>query len=95
MNLAEHYDELYENAVQKFLSGAYAIDQLIDDRLDQRRGVTLLVRPSGELVQRIGSFIQDLKIVEPDQYYQPDTDMHMTVLSIISCYEWTWGYLYT
>lgn len=32
-------------------------------------------------------FLNELKVIEPLQYYYPNSDIHITVMSIISCYE--------
>lgn len=54
---------------------------------DRRFGVTLLLRPSESVTSRIQTFLHQVKKIEPSQYYQPDSDLHITVMSIISCYE--------
>ncbi|WP_298475247.1 mutarotase [uncultured Maribacter sp.] len=87
MNLKEHYIQLYKDAIRKISSDHYEIDELIDSKLDQRFGVTLLFRPSNEVKGKIQKFLSELKQVEPNQYYYPNSDIHITVMSIISCYE--------
>ncbi|HEY8935675.1 MAG TPA: mutarotase [Cyclobacteriaceae bacterium] len=86
MNLPEHYNALYHDAIQKIKSDNYQIDNLIDSSSDNRFGITLLIRPDKQIRDAIRKFLSDLKIVEPDQYYYPDSDIHVTVMSIISCY---------
>ncbi|MFT3740028.1 MAG: mutarotase [Breznakibacter sp.] len=86
MNLRTHYDALYQNAVQKIESNGYSLDDLIDSPDDQRRGITLLIRPKEKVRLRIRQFLNELRLIEPKQYYQPDPDIHVTVLSIISCH---------
>ena len=36
--------------------------------------------------EKIQNFIEELKLAEPNQYYYPASDIHLTILSIISCY---------
>ncbi|HKJ42754.1 MAG TPA: 2'-5' RNA ligase family protein [Sunxiuqinia sp.] len=86
INLPDHYDLLYRNAVQKIKSGQYQADSLIDSLDDHRMGVTLLLRPSPKVNNNIQQFLYELKAIDPTQYYYPNSDMHITVLSIISCY---------
>ena len=86
MNLADHYDNLYKDAILKIKSDTYQTDNLIDSSLDNRFGITLLIRPGSQVKNRIQKFISDLKAIEPNQYYYPDSDIHVTVMSIISCY---------
>lgn len=87
MNLIEHYDKLYYDSIQRIRNGDYQIDNQIKSLNDNRRGITLLIRPDKTTRKNILGFIEKLKAIEPEQYYYPDLDIHLTVLSIISCYE--------
>ena len=87
VNLKEHYSKLYNESINNISSNKYEIDKLIDSKFDQRFGITLLVRPSSEVKDKIQRLLSDLKAVEPNQYYYPNSDIHITIMSIISCYE--------
>ena len=87
MNLEHHYKKLYNESINKISSDNYEIDHLIDSNKDKRFGLTLLVRPSIEIKKEIQKFLNKIKEIEPDQYYYPNSDIHITVMSIISCYE--------
>ncbi len=87
MNLKEHYSKLYSESINNISSNKYEIDKLIDSKFDQRFGITLLVRPSNEVKDKIQRLLSELKAVEPNQYYYPNSDIHITIMSIISCYE--------
>jgi 2'-5' RNA ligase len=86
MNLIEHYNTLYNDSVKDIRSDAYKTDFLIDSNSDNRFGLTLLTRPDDTVKNKIQVFLSDLKTIEPNQYYYPNSDIHVTVLSIISCY---------
>lgn len=86
MNLESHYKELYNESISKISSDNYEIDDLIDSNEDNRFGITLLIRPSIEIKERIQKFIKEVNNIEPNQYYYPNSDIHITVMSIISCY---------
>jgi 2'-5' RNA ligase len=86
-NLNMTYQDMYNQAVVEIQEGRVQIDHRIDDSRDNRFGVTLLVRPSLEVRQRISGFLSRIKVIEPEQYYYPPSDMHITVLSIVSCFE--------
>lgn len=86
MDLTKHYDWLYADAIQKIKAGRYEADPMIDSPDDDRRGLTLLIRPSVQVSQKIMTFINELKTIDPNQYYYPQRDMHVTGLSVISCY---------
>lgn len=86
MNLNKHYEDMWFKSLEKFERNEFQIDPQIDSSDDSRRGVTLLIRPSELVKKEISNFINDLKIIEPHQYYYPSSDIHITVMSIISCY---------
>lgn len=86
MNLEQHYDKLYNASVQKILSGSYELDSLIDAGNDDRLGLTLRIEPDKVVKERIQRLLNEMKEVDPYQYYYPDSDIHVTLLSIISCY---------
>ena len=87
MNLQEHYNQLYQKSSELILEDKYNIDNQINDASDSRFGITLLIRPSDEIKAKIQLFLEDLREVDSQQYYYPDSDIHITVMSIISCYE--------
>ncbi|MDQ0640632.1 2'-5' RNA ligase [Pedobacter sp. W3I1] len=87
MNLAEHYHKLYTESIAKILAGNYEIDHLIDSDTDQRFGITLIIRPNAATNSKIQQFLTEAKAIEPDQYYYQNPDIHITLMSIISCYE--------
>ena len=87
MNLSEHYNELFKKSSEAILSEDYTLDTKINDPSDKRFGITLLIRPSEEIKANIQLLLDELKKVEPNQYYYPASDIHITVMSIISCYE--------
>jgi 2'-5' RNA ligase len=85
MNLTQHYDQLYETSSEIISAGKYSIDSELKNESDSRFGITLLIRPNDEIKANIHSFINELKKAEPKQYFYPDSDIHITVMSIISC----------
>jgi len=86
MNLSAHYDKLYYESTAKIAKGDYEIDHLIDAQDDYRFGITLMIRPDENTRANIQHFLSEAKAVDPHQYYYQNTDLHLTVMSIISCY---------
>ena len=86
MNLENHYKKLYQDSINTISSDNYHIDTLIDSKNDRRFGLTLIIRPSNEIKTKIQDFLKNFKEIEPNQYYYPNSDIHITVMSIISCY---------
>ena len=87
MNLERHYHQMWTHSSRQFDAGRFEYDALIDNVKDMRRGITLLARPSERVRTAVENLLHDLRTTEPQQYYYPNTDIHLTVLSIISCYE--------
>ncbi len=86
MNLKEHYNKLYQDSIHKIQSDSYQIDELIDSDNDNRFGITLLLRPDNFVKDKIQKLLSKIKLIEPNQYFYRDSDLHVTVMSIISCY---------
>lgn len=86
MDLQAHYDAMRATAQRQLAQGQADLDLLLDSPLDDRRGLTLLTRPPAAITANIANIIADFQRAEPAQYYYPTPDIHLTILSIISCY---------
>lgn len=87
MDLTAHYNQLYTESAKAILNHNYVLDTKIDAETDNRFGITLLIRPPETIKNKIQSFLNELQKIDPTQYYYPNSDIHITVLSIISCHE--------
>lgn len=84
--LKTHYNNLFQKSLQAIQATNFQVDNYLKNRqTDHRFGLTLLLRPSEMVKNNIQKFLSHLKTIEPDQYYYPNEDLHVTVLSIISC----------
>ena len=86
-SLVALYDELWENTLVHIQSKGFDHDPWIDSPVDNRFGITLLIRPSEEVNDAVQHFLSSVKAIEPDHYFYPNPDIHVTVMPIISCYE--------
>lgn len=86
MDVENHYNRLWNESLETFKSNEFEFDPLIDSEDDYRYGITLLARPSKKVKQNISKTLEEIKDVAPRQYYYPESDVHVTILSIISCY---------
>ncbi|WP_143961265.1 mutarotase [Litoribacter populi] len=86
MDMDLHYEQLYLNAVDKIKKDDYYLDKLIHDNTDTRYGLSLIIKPDAQICNNMLDLLNSLREVEPQQYYYPLSDIHITVLSIISCY---------
>ena len=87
MNLEKQYNNLYQESISKIRNDQYQTDELIDSTDDNRFGITLLIRPDKKVKSEIQKFLNQVRLIEPEQYYYPSSDIHITVMSIISCYD--------
>ncbi|RDV13670.1 mutarotase [Pontibacter diazotrophicus] len=85
-DLEKHYNQLWKDTLRELTAGAFELDPLIASENDSRFGVTLLFRPGQEVRKRIEQFLLELQQIEPEQYYYPEPDIHVTVMSVISCH---------
>ena len=89
MDMSEKFDAIYkmlwDTSFTLVSRGDIEIDRLITNPdADQRRGLTLIFRPPVELKQSILTFLDELRQIEPGQYYYPESDLHFTVLSLFT-----------
>jgi hypothetical protein len=86
MNDAEKiYAELWSKTIPLFEQGHYETDPLVHDPTDMRRGLTLRARLTKEVVAIIDDFTTNVKGFLPNQYFTPPSDIHLTVLAVVSC----------
>jgi len=87
MDYQQHYNELYQQSTAKIRETNFEVDDklLIED--DQRMGLTLIIEPDKLVKEQVLKFQEKLRKIEPHQYYYPSTDIHVTLLSVISCYD--------
>jgi 2'-5' RNA ligase len=79
------YARLWAAAQAQFARGSVQTDpHLVRREADTRRGLTLLLRPSGEAKANLTAVLDELRTLAPRQHlYHPD-ELHITLLSVIS-----------
>ncbi len=83
--MCKHYGEMFSSSAARILAGDLEIDAVLAGReSDHRRGMTLIARPSPNVRARACTLIEGLRVLEPDQYYYPPTDFHITVLPMFT-----------
>lgn len=85
--LSDDYNRLWQEALPLIVRNGFEWDPLLDAEADRRYGITLLIRPQSEVKASIQEFLDEVRKVDPDQYFYPNSDIHVTVMPIISCYE--------
>jgi 2'-5' RNA ligase len=82
------YTDMWLNAEQKIRDGQHEVDSFIGAAEDTRRGITALSylkQGDNNVSSQIMTFIKELTALEPEQYYYPEDELHLTILSVISC----------
>lgn len=79
------YQQMWTTAFPNIKEGLIHTDDQISNKADNRRGITLLIRPSKTVISNLLKFLQQAQIIAPNQYYYPASDLHITALSIFSC----------
>ncbi|WP_158858522.1 2'-5' RNA ligase family protein [Lunatibacter salilacus] len=85
--MQQHYDTLHDQALEKIQNSGFEFDRLIDDESDTRRGLTLLFRPEEHVLENVREFLRKVSGLEPYHYFYRNSDVHITVMPIISCYD--------
>jgi 2'-5' RNA ligase len=82
---AAQYDQLWQRAAAAFAAQTLSVDpHLAAKDQDRRRGATLLIRPASAVAQRIASVLDELRLIEPRQYFYRPDELHVTLLSLFT-----------
>jgi hypothetical protein len=87
LEIEKHYQNMWQCAWPLINSNQTSYDPYLCGKLDTRRGITLLARITAPVNSAITEFLQELYALEPQQYYYPSCDLHVTVMSVLSCIE--------
>jgi len=82
--LKDHYDiNIYKKNKPIILSGGVGDEFLSNAKNDNRLSLALLIRIPSVVSSKIEKCISELKIIDPDLYYYPESDFHITVMDIL------------
>lgn len=83
------YDDMWQRFEFALKHNGYELDPYLSDlENDTRRGITALAhlnQGNRSTVNEIIRFQKEVRELEPEQYYHPSNELHLTVLSVISC----------
>ena len=83
--LPDHYDPMWKTAAPRIRRGETDVGPFIEDYTHKAYGLTLIARLHPDLSERIAAFLDEIQKAEPGQYYYPITDMHLTIMTLVSC----------
>jgi 2'-5' RNA ligase len=82
------YDSLWQRSIESFRGNKFQLDDHLNNReQDHRRGLTIIGRLGCETVTKLSDFLTESKLIEPNQHYYERDDIHITILSIITCFD--------
>jgi 2'-5' RNA ligase len=88
-DLCGFYDSLWRKAIDHFNdTGQVWVDpHLADKRGDRRLGLSVIGRPSPDVVGEFSALLRELVSVAPNQYFYRPDEFHITVLSLFTATE--------
>ncbi len=82
------YDEMWSTTIGKIRSGQVELDPVLAAQAgDERRGLTVVARPSAPVRRRAQALVRQMRQIEPDQYYYAASELHVTILSLFTATE--------
>jgi hypothetical protein len=79
----EVYNKIYTENIGQIRSGNIEVDHfLATGENDSRRGISLIV-PVKQILNNYKRLVGDFSTVEPDQFYYPFEDLHITVFDFV------------
>ncbi|MDN2665493.1 hypothetical protein OW495_02120 [Vibrio sp. 14N.309.X.WAT.E.F5] len=83
------YDDMWQRFELALKRNEYELDPYLSElENDTRRGITALAylnQGNSSTINEIIRFQKEVRELEPKQYYHPSNELHLTVLSVISC----------
>ncbi|TCL74265.1 A-kinase anchor protein AKAP7 [Hydrogenispora ethanolica] len=82
------YTTINLEGMEAIRSGQEKIDPHLNNLgQDKRLGLTLLITIKGEITQGFQFLTEEIQKIESEQYFYPETDLHITILDLISATE--------
>lgn len=89
MMIQSIYDDMWQRFESALKHNEYELDPYLSDlENDTRRGITALAylnQGNRSTINEIIRFQKEVRELEPEQYYHPSNELHLTILSVISC----------
>ena len=81
--LEQHYNKILSDHRAELLLGGTGDAFLKNVRNDNRMALVVLIRISPEITEKISLCIEKIRRIEPDLYFYPTGDLHITVMDIL------------
>lgn len=85
-NVSTIYDSMWNQSTKEFEKNKFEFDRFLNHpNEDKRTGISLIGKLKDDVLIKILNFIKECESVEPDQFFYHVENIHVTILSIISC----------
>jgi hypothetical protein len=82
------YSKIHFENCAALADGKQTIDPILQNsNADKRLGISLLIKVAPTVTDEISTIEDEIKVMEPDQYYYPKADLHITVIDLIAAHE--------
>lgn len=82
--LKKKYDDIWESSKQALLQNNVEVDSNLSDiENDKRKGLSAIITITGDCLDNFSKIKNEIRKIEPEQYYYPQTDIHVTILTLI------------
>lgn len=81
--LQDHYNMIFHKNQEKLLAGGVGDAYLQSPKSDTRMSLALLIRISSDVSASVKAFLNEIQAEEPELYYYPESDFHITVMDIL------------
>ncbi len=86
--LREKYDEIWNSSKTELENNNVSVDlNLRNLDSDRRLGLSVVIPIEGKCSEKFLQVMKKLKFLEPNQYYYPASDFHITVIDFIGAHE--------
>jgi hypothetical protein len=87
MSIQTLYESIYQENIAFIRSGDVSVDEYLGDGVtDTRRGLSLII-PLNQITNGYEALIRKFQFLEPEQYYYPLEDLHITVFDFIGVHK--------
>jgi hypothetical protein len=84
MSSKQLYYSIFQQNIKEIENNRIVIDQYLSkDKIDNRRGISLII-PISINTFVYSNLVNEYYNIEPDQYYYPNIDLHITIFTFLS-----------